>query len=183
MAGKLQKFSINRNESMDCGKSGSTRCPDLTPMRWPEHRGSSEDVGDTQRFCRESVRNDKESFQKRNHWWRDVFYMYFDSSQWRVSILWKALLCNCSVWVGAGHWKSRWIVLLLLCCWFGCWHWWCWWLMKTVAADSGNTAEEADFHTNVASCLGHRFLSERQVSNGMRPKLWPVDESGHQSLR
>ena len=73
MAGKLQ--------SLDRGKSGSTRCPDLTPMRWPEHPGSCEDVGDTQRFCKESVRNDKESLQKRNHWRRDVFYMYVYSSQ------------------------------------------------------------------------------------------------------
>lgn len=72
---------INRNESLDRGKSGSTRCPDLTPMRWPEHPGSCEDVGDTQRFCKESVRNDKESLQKRNHWRRDVFYMYVYSSQ------------------------------------------------------------------------------------------------------
>ena len=78
---KFLQSIINRNEPLDRGKSGSTRCPDLTLMRWPEHLGSCEDVGDTQRFCKESVRNDKESLQKRNHWRRDVFYMYVYSSQ------------------------------------------------------------------------------------------------------
>lgn len=44
-------------------------------------------------------------------------------------------------------------------------------LMMMGDENSGNTVEEADFHRNVASSRGHRFLSERQVANGLRPKL------------